>query len=100
MVMLFLRDEEGGQPPRAVYLLGDEFEQMLEKGIDRRMSEHGYPLNDSTALTKDMHFLRCKRQLSEQISRQSWLLFVRGIMIGLGALLILGLKEYMTWKVH
>ena len=94
--MLFLKDGNDAAQPRAMYLLSDDMEAMLSRQVDGRLREHGVVLNDAAEIAKDMHFLRAKRQLCEQLSRQLWLLAMRGLLLGLGALILLGLKEYIA----
>ena len=67
----------------------------MRKQVIAALQDHGYPVGERSQIGKDMHFLRRKRLLAEQIIRQFWLLLMRGAMLALGALLLLGLKEYI-----
>lgn len=93
--MLFLRDGKEPDQPRAVYLLNDDMEAMLDRQMRVCLREHGYPTGERAEIIKDMAFMRAKRLLMEQAVRQLWLLLIRGAVLALGALLLLGLQEYM-----
>ena len=92
--MLFLKDGKNQDKPHAVYLLGEDMEAVLRKQIDRQLVDHGYTVGERADVSKDMNFLRNKRQLMEQTVRQAWAFMVRATLVALGALLVLGLKGY------
>ena len=95
-IMLFLKDGKDERAPHAVYLFNDDMEEMVRRKVDARLRDHGYAVDDRSEILKDMNFLRSKRLLVEQVTRQIWGLAVRGVMITLGAIIILGMKEYFS----
>ena len=92
--MLFIKSDQPGGETQAVYLLGEDVEAMIDKSVDQRLRDHGYPVHERAELSKDMHFIRRKRQLVEHLTRQMATWLVHGLMVALGALTILGIKEY------
>lgn len=95
-IMLFLKDGKDQAAPHAVYLFNDDMEQMVQRKVDGRLRDHGLPVGDRAEWLKDMSFLRSKRLFCEQATRQIWLLIIRGVMIAIGAVMLIGIKEYLT----
>lgn len=93
--MLFLKDQKGEPGPRAVYLLSDDMEGLVAKQIARALGEHGYPTGERAEIIKDMAFMRAKRLLVERTAGQCWSLLVRGVLVAIGALIIIATKEFI-----